>query len=120
MKSDMDYIREQCAAIDRARVTLTCATCLHLSARDACCGLSGETARGRDPACEQHSDGRVHGKTKPGGGKKAGSDGRCPTCRQRNSRVREHKMDDGSVIVWHCNVPGCANHAYHPNNDGRV
>ena len=45
----------------------------------------------------------------------AGSDGRCPTCRQRNSRAGEREMDDGSVIVWHCNVPGCANHSYYPN-----
>ena len=45
------------------------------------------------------------------------SDGRCPTCRQRNSRVREHKMDDGSVIVWHCNISGCSNHADHPNTE---
>lgn len=45
----------------------------------------------------------------------AGSDGRCPTCRQRNSRSGEREMDDGSVIVWYCNVPGCANHADYPN-----
>ena len=37
-------------------------------------------------------------------------DGRCPTCRQRNSRVREHLSDDGeTTIVWHCNVAGCSN-----------
>lgn len=36
-------------------------------------------------------------------------DGRCPTCRQRDSRVREHEMEDGSAVVWHCNVKGCAN-----------
>jgi ssDNA-binding Zn-finger/Zn-ribbon topoisomerase 1 len=42
------------------------------------------------------------------------ADGRCPTCRQRNSHAGERKMDDGSVIVWHCNVPGCSNHEDHP------
>ena len=36
-------------------------------------------------------------------------DRRCPTCRQRDSRVREHKMPDGSVVLWHCNVLGCEN-----------
>lgn len=45
-----------------------------------------------------------------------GSDGRCPTCRQRNSRVREHDMGDGSMLVWHCNVPGCSNHEDNVNN----
>ena len=49
----------------------------------------------------------------------AAADGRCGTCRQRDSRVREHRMDDGSVLVWHCNVKGCSNHAdYKPNNGG--
>ena len=43
------------------------------------------------------------------------SDGRCPTCRQRNSRAGERTMDDGSVIVWHCNVLGCSNSEDHPN-----
>lgn len=37
------------------------------------------------------------------------ADPRCPTCQQRNSYVREHVQEDGSVIVWHCNVPGCSN-----------
>jgi hypothetical protein len=45
----------------------------------------------------------------------AGSDGRCPTCRQRNSRVREHETENGAVIVWHCNVKGCANHSDYQN-----
>lgn len=45
----------------------------------------------------------------------AGSDARCPTCRQRNSVAGEREMDDGSVIVWYCNVPGCSNSADHPN-----
>ncbi len=36
-------------------------------------------------------------------------DGRCPTCRQRKSRVREHERADGSRVVWHCNVAGCSN-----------
>jgi hypothetical protein len=43
------------------------------------------------------------------------TDDRCPTCRQRNSRVREHLMEDGSVVLWYCNVPGCSNHAGYPN-----
>gem|GEM_PF-5356219 len=42
-------------------------------------------------------------------------DSRCPTCRQRNSRAGERKMDDGSVIAWHCNVPGCENHIDYQN-----
>lgn len=45
----------------------------------------------------------------------SGSDDRCPTCRQRNSRAGEREMDDGSVIVWHCNVKGCANHSDYRN-----
>lgn len=36
-------------------------------------------------------------------------DGRCPVCRRRNSRVRMHKESDGTVLIWHCNTPGCAN-----------
>jgi len=47
----------------------------------------------------------------------AGADDRCPTCRRRNSRAGDREMDDGSVIVWHCNVPGCANHADYPNKE---
>jgi hypothetical protein len=35
---------------------------------------------------------------------------RCPTCRQRNSRVRKHLLVDGeTALVWYCNVPGCSN-----------
>jgi hypothetical protein len=37
--------------------TKTCATCLHLSRRDACCELTGDTRRGGDPACPEHTDG---------------------------------------------------------------
>jgi len=42
-------------------------------------------------------------------------DGRCPTCRQRNSLAGEREMDDGSVLVWFCNVRGCSNHQDHTN-----
>ena len=45
----------------------TCETCILHSKRDACCQLTGETRRGGDPACAQHSDGRVDDKTKRGG-----------------------------------------------------
>ena len=38
---------------------LTCATCLHHSARDACCELTGETKHAADAACMDHSDGAV-------------------------------------------------------------
>ena len=48
------------------------------------------------------------------------SDGRCPTCRNRNSRAGERTMDDGSVIVWHCNVLGCSNSEDHPNVKGET
>ena len=37
-------------------------------------------------------------------------DGRCPVCRQRDSHAGEREVGDGSVVVWHCNVPGCSNH----------
>ena len=37
--------------------TKTCATCLHLSARDACCELDGEDCRPDWLACPEHSDG---------------------------------------------------------------
>ena len=47
-------------------------------------------------------------------------DGRCPTCRQRNSHAGERTMDDGSVIVWHCNVLGCSNSEDHPNASRQV
>jgi hypothetical protein len=51
----------------------------------------------------------------------AAADGRCGTCRQRDSRVRTHRMDDGSVLVWHCNVKGCSNHAdYQSSQSSRV
>jgi hypothetical protein len=50
----------------------------------------------------------------------AGSDGRCPTCRQRASLAGERAMDDGSVIVWHCNVPGCSNHEEYPNAEAHA
>jgi hypothetical protein len=49
-----------------------------------------------------------------------GSDGRCPTCRQRNSRAGKREMDDGSVIVWRCNVLGCSNSEDHPNEKAEV
>ena len=42
-------------------------------------------------------------------------DNRCPTCRQRNSRVRQHKLDNGYVLVWYCNVVGCENHPDRPD-----
>jgi len=42
-------------------------------------------------------------------------DGRCPTCRQRNSLAGEREMDDGSVLAWYCNVRGCSNHQDHTN-----
>jgi hypothetical protein len=34
---------------------------------------------------------------------------RCAVCEQRNSSVRHHVNDDGSLTIWHCNVVGCAN-----------
>ena len=37
----------------------TCGTCLHHSARDACCELTGETRKADDAACMEHSDGAV-------------------------------------------------------------
>lgn len=37
------------------------------------------------------------------------SDGRCAVCRQRNSYAGKRKLDDGSYILWYCNVPGCSN-----------
>ena len=37
----------------------TCATCLYLSRRDACCTLHGETRHAQDSACFDHSDGTV-------------------------------------------------------------
>ena len=36
---------------------LTCGTCRHHSARDACCALTGATRKRRTPACTQHGDG---------------------------------------------------------------
>jgi hypothetical protein len=46
------------------------------------------------------------------------SDSRCAVCKQRNSSVRHHVNDDGSVTVWHCNVVGCSNHIDYPNAEG--
>jgi hypothetical protein len=52
---------------------------------------------------------------KPGHAPRECADTRCAVCKQRNSRVRQHINDDGSVTVWHCNVPGCANHINNAN-----
>ena len=50
--------------------TRTCATCLHHSSRDACCSLTGKTARRGDRACGQWSDGKAA--RKQGGGDEVG------------------------------------------------
>ena len=44
----------------------TCGTCRMHSPADACCTLTGETRRKRDPACTQWTDGKADNpKTKP-------------------------------------------------------
>jgi hypothetical protein len=94
---DMDIIRQQCAAIDRAEGTLTCATCILLSGKDnySYCTLTGQTRRGGDVACAQHSDGRVEDKPKR----------RCQNCGhaiivRRAKGMPTITCDDGTREGW--------------------
>jgi ribosomal protein L37AE/L43A len=41
----------------------------------------------------------------------AGSDFRCPVCKQRASHVRVRHLANGDTDVWTCNDPKCSNHA---------